>query len=704
MGAPKFHYDEALTWFEVVTSRAAEVLQYVPGSAVVGAEDAGPVLRVPWSQHACEVLAQLRIPHLPPMLRDYTFAGTKTPYPHQYRIAGALSTHRKFFCLADMGCVDGSTEYLAPDGWHRIDSYTGGPVAQYHPDTQHAEFVEPTAYVDKPCSTMLHFKTRKGVDQMLSPEHRVLWQDPASGAFHVDSALYVAAQHVASERGFEGVFPASFGIVEGASCHAYRSKWLSLEADTPAEKQAAVTSVPAPGGRKYCFMVPSTFLVFRRNGYVFCSGNTGKTISSVWAIDYLIGIGAVKRVLVLCPKSIVRTAWLSEFNATTPHLGATVLIHADPAVRRRKAQNMSQIHIANYSAVEICYEEMVGRYDLIVIDESSAYKAYGTRRWKFLRPLVAGAARCWMLTGTPAVQYPLDAFGQVKLMYQDAWDMSESRFKMMTMVQHSKYRWVPLDGAEETVHEAMQPAIVIHKRDVLADLPPVTFSMRQVDLSAEQKRLMKELRKAAMVEMNGTTVSAVHAAALRTKLLQLASGSVYDDNGSVIDIDAKDRINEVVELCQQVRAQDDGRGPPAHKLMIVCAFTHTVERVQRELNAHGLKFGILHGGVSLKQREKILNSMQNDRELDGVVVQPEVVSHGVTLTSCTTTVFFTPFDKAEVALQVQNRMDRPGQKHPMQIIKLSGCPAEDLMYERLDKRIDFHQDVVSQYSDFVQAL
>lgn len=534
MDAPKFHFDDAMTWFEVVTSRAAEVMQYVPGSAIVGAEAEGPVLRVPWDQHSAEVLAQLRIPHLPPMLRDYEFVGRKTPYPHQYRMAGTMSTHRKFFCLADMG--------------------------------------------------------------------------------------------------------------------------------------------------------------------------TGKTLSTLWAIDYLIKIGEIRQVLVLCPKSIVRTAWLAEVVESFPHLTATVLVHADPLVRRRKAQSLSNIHIANYNAVEICYDEMVGRYDLIVIDEATAYKKYGTRRWKFLRPLVAEALRCWMLTGTPSVQYPLDAFGQVKLMYQEAWDMTESRFKLMTMEQHSKYRWVPLEGAAETVHEAMQPAIVIHKRDVLTDLPPITFSMRQVELSADQRRFMKELRKTLVIETGGTTVSAVHAAALRTKILQIASGTVYDDLGKVLDIDSKDRLNELIELCEQVRAQDDGRGPPAHKVLVVCAFTHTVERVQRELNAAGMKFGILHGGVSLKQREQILRSMETNRDLDGVVVQPEVVSHGVTLVSCTTTIFYTPFDKAEVALQVQNRMDRPGQKHPMQIIKLSGCPAEDLMYERMDQRIDFHHEVVGQYDDFVQAL
>lgn len=957
-------YDENLQWFETETSRADDVLAHVPGAAIVAQGGDWPIVRVPWDQHSCEVLANLRAPHLPPMLRDYTFAGDKTPFPHQYRIAGAMSTHSKFFCLADMGCVDADTEYLSPTGWIRIADYKGGEVAQYHPSTGAAEFVEPLEYVTKPCEEMFWF-AGPACDQMLSPEHRVLLADGT-----VISALDAAGL---IERGYQWEFP-------------------TLSASGRA---TSVQKVAAPGGMKYCFMVPSSFLVFRRNGKVFCSGNTGKTLSALWAIDYLFSIGAVRQVLVVCPKSIVRNAWLKEIVSTIPHRSASVLVHTDPKVRRLKATSLSDIHITNYSGIEICYEEMVGRYDLIVIDECfvagtpvstpdgevaietlrvgdyvttefgpqkvqrvgrrlaqetinlelsnggritctpehpfftdrgwvaakhsagsrlldhadvscllgrvpaqhgadticteawdevgdvlreilrsevsppdgpcvhgediggdacepvdnaawglhqdrgpagsqprtqaedgaaahragwerpdgpvrgsggcgdvrvdttacgpigraasrlshmlqarlrhpgatdrhragrwvasepegsstgceegreaggtwvvrvscpehdgpvevfnltvarvphffaggvlthncTAYKKYGTRRWKFMRPLVAEAARCWMLTGTPSVQYPLDAYGQVKLMYQDDWPVTESAFKSMTMIQHSKYRWVPMDDAASTVHEAMQPAIVVHKRDVLQDLPPVTHSTRTVELSAEQKRLMKELRKEAIVEAQcGAVISAVHAAALRTKLLQVASGVVYDDNRQVVDIEFPDRINELVDIVEQVRAQDDGTGPPAHKVIVVCAFTHTVDRVHAELQKRGFNFGKLYGDVSLTRREKILTSMETTREFDGIVAHPEVLSHGVTLISCTTTVMFTPFDKAEVALQVQNRMDRPGQKHPMQIIRLSGCAAEDLLYERMDMRFDFHSDVVHKYGEFVDVL
>ena len=532
---PVAHYDDSMQWFEVVTTRAPQVLEHVPGSAVVGSTDEGPVVRVPWDQHSAEVLANLRAPHLPPILRDYHWPGLYTPMPHQYTTAGAMSTHRKFFCLDGMG--------------------------------------------------------------------------------------------------------------------------------------------------------------------------TGKTLSALWACDYLVSIGAVRQVLIICPKSIVRNAWGDTIKAHFPHLSVSVLVDTNPLVRRRKATSEAVFHIVNPSGVEVCFDEMIARkYDLVIIDEATLYKKHNTRRWKFARPIVAAADRCWMLTGTPATQYPVDAHGQIKLMYQEAWNVTETAFKTSTMTQCSKYRWVPKPDAARTIYDAMQPASRVDKKDVLKDMPPITTSTRTVELSPDQKKYMAELRKAAATQIAGAEISAVHAAALRIKLLQIASGSVYDDDSNPIDIDCPDRMNEMADLVAQVRAQDDGTGPPAHKVIVVCAFTHTVDRVHAMLQKAGFNFGKLYGDVPLGQRERILTSMETTREFDGIVAHPECLSHGVTLISCTTTVFFTPCEKAEVALQVSNRMDRPGQKHPMQVIYLTGCPAEDTLYERMTQRFEFNSEVLEQYDDFVHAL
>jgi superfamily II DNA or RNA helicase len=534
---PSFVVSEAGDTFDVETTQAALALEHIPGASILRSAGGDvDVLRVPFTQHACEVLANLRIPHLPRMVMDYDWPGQFKPMPHQIVTAGVTSTHRRLFNLNGLG--------------------------------------------------------------------------------------------------------------------------------------------------------------------------TGKTIATLWACDYLMGIGAVKSVLVICPLSIMRMAWLNEIRTHFPHRTATVVHHTNPAERRRRATSPADFRIINYAGVEVAYDELLANQpDMVVLDESTNLKTASTRRWKFCRPICQAAERMVLLTGTPSTQAPTDAHGQVAMAYGLDWPVSETAFKNLTMEQHSKYRWVPKPEALEVVFNAMQPAIRFDKRDVLKDLPPMTETMRKVELSAEQKRLMKELRKTAMAESEcGATITAVHAAALRVKLLQIASGIVYDDNGDTVEVEYTARINELLDLIKQVRDEDDGGPKPNHKVLVCAQFVATAERLQREINKAGFKAALIHGDVPLKQREAVVKSMQEDDQYEVLVVQPDTVSHGVTLTSCTATIMFTPLDKAETFHQVCNRTDRPGQRFPTQIIKLSGCGAEDLLYERLAMRMEFHHDILDMYGEFVQAL
>jgi tRNA-splicing ligase RtcB len=114
----------------------------------------------------------------------------------------------------DIGCVDAMTEYLSPSGWKRVDQYDGGPVMQYHPETGTGQFVWPSRYIVLPCSEFLHFRSKYGVDQMLSPEHRVLfWKIVGRDRrreMHVVSAAEFAAEHERLAQGMRGEFETTF--------------------------------------------------------------------------------------------------------------------------------------------------------------------------------------------------------------------------------------------------------------------------------------------------------------------------------------------------------------------------------------------------------------------------------------------------------------------------------------------------------------
>lgn len=115
---------------------------------------------------------------MPTPVPNYEFK--TTPYRHQ-GFEGALSrwNEEAWGYLLEMGCVDGDTEYLAPDGWHKISDYTSGLVAQFNLDGT-AEFVKPGGFLKKPVDQFYHFKTERGVDQVLSKNHRILCAGPRS--------------------------------------------------------------------------------------------------------------------------------------------------------------------------------------------------------------------------------------------------------------------------------------------------------------------------------------------------------------------------------------------------------------------------------------------------------------------------------------------------------------------------------------------
>jgi len=114
----------------------------------------------------------------------------------------------------DIGCVDADTEYLSPQGWRRIADYDGGEVMQYDPETGEGRFVAPEAYIVKDCPEFLRLRTKYGIDQMLSPDHRVLiWKivgRPRRRVPTVMTAEEFATEHDRLAQGFKAEFTTTF--------------------------------------------------------------------------------------------------------------------------------------------------------------------------------------------------------------------------------------------------------------------------------------------------------------------------------------------------------------------------------------------------------------------------------------------------------------------------------------------------------------
>ena len=138
--------------------------------------------------------------------------------------------------------------------------------------------------------------------------------------------------------------------------------------------------------------VTSSFLSLRERAFCFNEQGTGKTASVIWAADYLMKKGLIKRALVLCPLSIMKSAWQQDVFKFAMHRSCSVAYGSAPQ-REKVIRAGADIVVINFDGVATVIDAiMAGGFDLIVVDEASAYKNAQTNRWKILNKIVKGTS------------------------------------------------------------------------------------------------------------------------------------------------------------------------------------------------------------------------------------------------------------------------------------------------------------------------
>ena len=434
----------------------------------------------------------------------------------------------------------------------------------------------------------------------------------------------------------------------------------------------------------------ASFLTLHPRAFCLNEQGTGKTGSVIWAADYLMKIGRIKRVLVICPLSIMDSAWRADLFKFAMHR------HVDIAYGRREKRvriinSEAEFVIINYDGVEIVQEDIAnGGFDLIVIDEANAYKNAQTTRWKTLNRLLKPDTWLWMLTGTPAAQSPVDAYGLAKLVSPKNVPKFYSAFKDMVMYKVSQFRWVNRPHAERIVHEALQPAIRFTKEECL-DLPELTYVTREVELTPQQKKYYELLRKQLVVSAVGEQITAVNAAVGMSKLLQISCGAVYSDSGETLEFDIKNRYKVMREVLDETK----------QKALIFVPFKNTIEILSKKLQDDGFTTAIINGDVPAHKRAEIFKNFQDTPNPRILIIQPQAAAHGVTLTAADTVIWWGPTPSLETYAQANARAHRAGQRHPVTVVRLQGSNAEKHLYKMLDSRIEDHVKLVELYKNLL---
>jgi len=298
-----------------------------------------------------------------------------------------------------------------------------------------------------------------------------------------------------------------------------------------------------------------------------------------------------------------------------------------------------------------------------------------------------------MMTGTPASQSPVDAFGLAKMVSPYRVPKYVTAWRDKVMWKQSRFRWLPKPTSSDDVHDALQPAIRYTKAECL-DLPEVVYQTRQVPITPQVSRYYKALKQQLLIEAAGEQVSAVNAAVAMNKLLQISGGAVYTDSKEVVEFDVSPRLQTLKEVLDET----------TRKVVIFVPFIHTIDVITKFLNSEGVTCAVIKGDVSATARAEIIAQFQSQEKPRVLVIQPQSASHGVTLTAADTIVFWSPVMSVETYMQCVARIDRVGQTHKMTVVHLQGTEVERKVYTMLRSKITSHQRLVDLYKQELESV
>lgn len=435
------------------------------------------------------------------------------------------------------------------------------------------------------------------------------------------------------------------------------------------------------------------FLLKNRYAYCFDQMGTGKTLSASWAADFLLINDVVRRVLVTSPLSTMNPAWGKDLLYHLPHRKFAIC-HGTREIRTKILRGSAEIVIINHDGIKIMEDEIAkSGFDLFIIDELTAFKNMDTDRTRAAIRIARKMKGVWGFTGEPTPNEPTEAFGQAKVVNPANPYLPKffGQFRDLTMQRVNEFIWIPKHNANEVVHKVLQPAI-LHRREDCIDLPPCTMENREIKMTDQQLQAYDVMKKQLLIEYEAGQITAANAAVKVLKLLQIAAGSVKDDEGNVVHLNASPRYNELLDIFENT---------PQKKLIVFAAFRACVERTAEFFNKRKISASCIYGGVDQKVRSKMIEDFQFG-DLQVLSIQPQSCAHGVTLTAASTVVWHSLVPSNEIYNQANHRIIRIGQTRAQLILHLIGCKAEQHTFNMLSGKQAQSHDLLDRFREFLE--
>lgn len=448
-----------------------------------------------------------------------------------------------------------------------------------------------------------------------------------------------------------------------------------------------IQDIPPPFGHQER---TTQFLISRPYAFDMSDPGTGKTRSGLDAISFRRRHGELPA-LVLAPKSILLPAWGMDCAKFTPHLSYSI------ATAQNRAKAFAQdvdLYITNHDAVKWILKQgpkFLARFGQLYVDESTAYKNRQSQRSQALKRIATHIPVRVLMSGTPNPLTVLDLWHQV-LLLDGGQRLGNNffRFRMavcaptQTGPRPEMVEWSDKPGAQEAIADMLRDITIRNKFEECVDVPPNhTFSVN-FEMTTTHRRHYETLRKHSVIELSSGDITAINAGAITNKLLQAASGAVYDSDGKVHAL-ASDRYELVLDLVQQ-------RADPC---VVAFVWTHQRDALVAEATARKLRFRVIDGEANDTERQDAVQLFQNGM-LDVLFAHPMSAAHGLTLTRGRTTIWTSPIYDAERFQQFNRRIYRAGQTAKTETILVTAADTlEAGVYDRLSGKLSRMNDLLS---------
>lgn len=420
-----------------------------------------------------------------------------------------------------------------------------------------------------------------------------------------------------------------------------------------------------------------------REAALFLDMGLGKTVITLTAISELaFDFFEVSKVLVIAPLRVARDAWPSEIRKWD-HLKLMPFSVAvgNAEERRRALWKKALVYIINRENVDwlVSQSGLPFDYDMVVIDELSSFKSGKARRFRSLLKVRPKVKRIVGLTGTPSGNGLMDLWAEFRLLdmgkrlgrfitrYREAFFLPDKRNRQII------FSYKPKPEAAKKIYELISDMTISMKSVDFLDMPPLVSNVILVELSGKEKRQYELLKADMVLSLGDREIDAKNAAALSGKLLQMANGAVYDEEGGVIPIhDRKlDALEDVIE------------GANGRPVLVAYWFRHDLDRLKK-------RFPDLR---EIRSSKDITD--WNEGKIEVAAIHPASAGHGLNLQQGgSMLVWFGLTWSLELYQQTNARLWRQGQKEMVIIhhILTKGTIDEQVM--RALKRKDRTQEAL----------